>query len=280
MSYLEELDDVGHEYRRKQIDFNAYEHYKQIFQYFLTKKYDIKDLFTSVQREYPYYQYNTLTIMKDTDVNNIIVFLNRYLNEVTCKVCFFIDSNSKHFNHRFHTSLLIYNPETRILEHFDSNGIDKYGYYEKFKSIIEGLIDITFINSASVNSLTEYNDKKKLHRSLNKISSIVMGKEFPGFCQLWSLFIYELVNKYQDMTTTEIISCIYLYLRGRKYINACYRARNIIRGYFESLLYDNEIESEELSSYNPTYVLNDIRLNRIIQEWMENKSIDIYIDEN
>lgn len=277
---LEILNEIGYEYRKIKIDYEALDHYKQIFQYLLIKKYDINQLFISYQENSESINYNTIVINDKINIEKITSFLQRYFDTVDNVVCIFIDIQSKTCERSFHTTLLIFRPNVRTLEHFDSNGMNSFGYHDIFDIIVSKLNNLTYINSVTVNDLVKYeNDKDKSIRSLNFLSTMVTYKLFPGYCQLWSLFLYELIYIFKDKTTTEILKEIYSYLRGRKIKEAALISKNIIRGYYEQLVENNnEITLEILSTYNPTYIINDIELKNKIEEYMNERTIDVYVD--
>lgn len=282
------LETLGYNNRFVDTQYMCYEHYKQLFHYSLIKQYNIDQVFLNTDRPYGYNRYNSLLITGDTNVSYTGDFLFGIFKKVKTPICIFIDFKSLKIPNYYHTTLLIYRPENKTIEHFDSNGIFKFGnisiFYEIMDRIIENDLSIRFIDSKKVSALENYSDSEARARGLNVVCGMV-GKKDIGWCQIWSLFVYEMINKFPEYNTRNIMILLYSQFKGKKFKDAGFKALNIIRGYYRILLgrlnlYLSEIgvqiTNEILTEYNPNFVINDKKVDNMITEFLDDKIIGIY----
>ena len=287
---IEFLEDVGYNNRLIKTGYLCYEHYKHIFHYGLVKHYDIYSIFESDLHKDLYYRYNSIIIDDDTNIEFQVNRLSHLFIKSKNVICIFIDIRSRKERGSLHTTLLIYRPLLKRIEHFDSCGVAMYGCVDIFIEIINRIIELNpeliYVSSKILSSLDQYEDRKARSRSLNVICGVVGNRDFAGWCQIWSLFMYEMVYRYPNSTTTEIILTIYAYFKGHTYKEAGYIAYNIIRGYYRILLgrinlelkeNDLHLNSELLEDFDPIYVTTDFQLLELIERDM---SYRIFIRES
>lgn len=275
---IEFLETTGYVNRKIKTGYLCYEHYKQIFQYSLIKFYNINSVYKTDLYKDLYYRYNSIMIDLNINIEEISQYLIHIFSNTTENVCFFIDIRNKDSFRNVHTTLLIYRPLTKSLEHFDSSGVSSYGYIELFNEIIQNILTniegCIFIPSKTLCSLDEYTDELANVRSLNFICGYVRTPNFHGWCQIWSLFMYEMIFKYSNLSSIEIIKIIYSYLKGNRIKDAGYIANSIIRGYYRIILgrtnlflnhHSLWINSEVLKDFDPSYVLTDRKLIDVIE---------------
>lgn len=284
------LENIGYNNRLIKTGYLCYEHYKHIFHYGLVKHYDIYSIFESDLYKDLYYRYNSIIIDENTNVELQINKLSHLFKNSKDVLCIFIDIRNSKERMSLHTTLLIYRPDSKRIEHFDSCGVTIHGYIDTFMEIIHGILeinsDLVYISSKTLSSLDKYGDREARGRSLNIICGIVGNKDILGWCQIWSLFIYEMIYRYPYLGTSEIISIIYLYFKGHIYKEAGYMAYNIIRGYYRIILGRTNsdlklnglfLNSELLEDFNPKYVIADGKLVELIESDM---SFRIFIRES
>ena len=114
------LEEIGYNNRKINTNYLCYEHYKQIFHYSLVKYYNVKTIFFSKKYNDLYNQYNSIVINENTNVEKLSDFLVNLFNSVKDTCCIFIDIKSRKNNYSYHTTLLIYRPLLKSIEHFDS----------------------------------------------------------------------------------------------------------------------------------------------------------------
>jgi hypothetical protein len=283
------LEEIGYDSRDISTQYMCYEHYKQIFHFALVKFYNVKTIFTSRQIDKGYNTYNSIMLDNKTDPDIIFKFLYDLFELVKEKddpICIFCDIQSIKYENSYHTTLLIFRPKLKQLEHFDSNGIANYGHIEKLYQVVNSLksviFELKFIESKEINGLIKYSDGEAYARGLNVVCGISMNKSFAGWCQIWSLMVYELVFKYPNKNTIEIISDIYKYLKGIKFREASIKAINIIKGFYRILLgrvnfmispFDLSISNKILTEWYPLYIISDKKLSTIIETEMHPRNI-------
>lgn len=276
------LEKVGYENRKIKTNYACYEHYKHIFHYSIVKEYDIYSIFQSDSYGNNYDRYNSIIIDSNTDIERWVNYLTDLFIKSEEIICIFMDIRSIDVNSSFHTTLLIYRPHTKTIEHFDSCGVLMYGYSNILIGIINGILSeiegSVYISSKTISSLDKYEDIQARRRGLNNICGIIGNKDFAGWCQIWSLFMYEMINRFPSISTEEIISSLYKNFKGLKFKEAGYKAYNIIRGFYRILLgrttniFKSEginLNSEILEEFNPKYVLDDLKLIESLNNDME-----------
>jgi hypothetical protein len=290
------LEEIGFDTKNISTKYMCYEHYKQIFHFSIVLHYNVKTIFISRSIQKGYNTHNSIMLNKDTkiiDVYRFMLDLLILIDDNDLPICIFCDIQSLKNENRYHTTLLIYRPKIKTLEHFDSNGIAIYGHIEKLYEVVnmlkEQLKDLIFIDSKTINGLNQYDDHEAYARGLNVVCGISINKSFTGWCQIWSLMIYELVNKYPDMTTTDIIKCIYLNLNGTSTKNSLLKT-NMIKGFYRILLgrtnkilenVNIKLTNTILKEWYPLYIKSDKKLSELMQSEMEERSIitsNIYFD--
>uniref|UniRef100_A0A6C0BE09 Ubiquitin-like protease family profile domain-containing protein n=1 Tax=viral metagenome TaxID=1070528 RepID=A0A6C0BE09_9ZZZZ len=279
---LNQLGEDGYINRKVENKYQAFEHYKQIFHFSLVKNFGIDTLFLDNSENRPYSQYNCISIK---DSSNIDVLTSKFLNiinSVDDTICIFLDFQSLRFKNNWHTTLLIYRPQKNCIEHYDPNGAFNFGDVVKFDNLIENLKvlkDLIFISSLQLHSFNMFNKEYSRNRSLNNICNL-HNKDHPGWCQIWSLFIYEMIVRYPKMTTKQIIDTIFMSLKGIKNKEVSIKVLNIINGYYillilraNEIITDNSLKLsfDSLAEFNSEYVINDIKMNRLIEEYMRDK---------
>ena len=288
---LVQLEYDGYTTRRTKHNYKPYEHYKHIFHFSLAETYNIKTIFSNESDDDQYIKYNSLSITKDTNIDKFTDNLFKILLTVHDDICIFLDTETDEENGIWHTTLLIYRRNRNILEHYDPNGIfvskkdDGIRNILIFNEIIDKLKTkdetLIFVPSVVLHSFNELKVDYSCSRSINSLCKVV-NKSHPGWCQMWSIFIYEMVNRYKSMRTRDIISIIYKSLKGGTYREAAYKAINIIKGYyFLSLHRTNKYIKDDslkisnimISDYDPEYIVNDIKLEKLIESNMEERSI-------
>lgn len=288
---LDFLEILGYNNRKIDTKYMCYEYYKQLFQYSLIRQYNIEQVFLNDDTKFEYNRYNSLIILGNTDVDYTVDFLLKIFYKVIDPICIFIDFKSIKIPNLYHTTLLIYRPEDKLLEHFDGNGIFRFGNVTVFNEIISKITEadpsITFIDSKNLSSLECYSDNEARARGLNVVCGMV-GKRNIGWCQIWSLFIYEMINKFPMYNTTAIIRILYSQFKGKNFQEAGFKALNIIRGYYRILLgrlnlfledINVKITNDILTEYNPRYVINDRKVEEMITNNLLDKIIEVYENE-
>ena len=288
LDLINQLEIFGYDNRKVRNNYKAYDHYKQIFHFSLVKEYNIGSIFRNDQIPQDFYQYNSIRITKDSDIDSLVFLIYSNIIHTREVLCFFVDFQGIKNKYNWHTTLLIYRPDSKLLEHYDSNGIHRHGDIDKFSQIIEILKDriegLVFVSSVVLHSFTELEIDYACSRSINRICGLV-DKSNPGWCQIWSLFMYEMIVKYPHMRTKDFINILYNSLKGGSLGNAAYKALNIIKGYYIILVYRTNtfiedrrihISFETLECFDPIHVINDIALKKLIDDTMCNRLLSIF----
>lgn len=257
--------------------------YRIIFHYCVVKTHDVKTIFRDNSIEY---SYNTIRLDGDSNLDNITAMLFKIMMVETKTTCIFFDFKSKTDDRMWHTTLLIYRPDMNRLEHYDPNGVYKYGYTESFQTLIENLKSLNtcliFVSSKELHGFEEFDDSFAMSRSLNHICSIY-DINTEGWCQIWSLFVYDIVNRYPDIPTKSLLNELFSYLKGpvekkNKYGKSAMIALHIIHGFYiylisriNSLHPEINLSYSILNSYDPLYTYSDRKLNNLIEEEMEQR---------
>lgn len=287
IDFLEELGVKNNEIVNK---YTYSDYHKHIFHYSLIKKYDINNIFLTLRNDYLLYnRFNNIVINNDTNVKNTALLIVDLFSKINGICCIFIDLQHKINFKRYHTTLLIYRKNIGKIEHFDPNGIARYGNIDKLNEIIAYILNkipfTTFTNSKKLCGLESYDDKQAYSRGINIISNI-RRKLVPGRCQIITVLIYELIYKYYYLSTEAIISNIYDKLKGLSFREAGIKVNNILNGFYIILLnrlnlYLNPLGihsiNQIMNEYNPRYVIQDMILNDIINEEIIPRVIVEYI---
>lgn len=280
---ISNIYEIGYSQKNNKTNYQAFEHYRKIFHFTIVTINNIKELFSSkIKNDYTHY--NRILLPIDRSIKDEAEFISAYLKLVTKTTCFLVDNRHITDEHIWHETLFIYRPELNQLEHYDPNGISIFGDRGIFETFI-GIIlkdnpNMTFIPSVVLQSFENEDIFKS--KSLNLLSSLTKGKDsVDGWCQIWSLIIYDLVIRYDKLSTKKIIKSIYDFLRSSnngkkvKVKEAAFKAFYIIRGYF--FLYIDltndclqeqflEIDAEILESFDLYYVKSDVRLYEFIDK--------------
>ncbi len=257
--------------------------YRNIFHYGIVKLHDIKTIFYNNSTEYPY---NTIKLDKDSNSDTITKMLFKIIMSVSKTTCIFFDVKCENEDNFWHTTLLIYRPDSNRLEHYDPNAVFNYSYVKIFETIIENLklmnTGLIFIPSKELHGFEEFDDEFAKTRSLNFICTI-HDDVTVGWCQLWSLFVYDIVNRYPDIPTKSLLNELFLYLKGtpekkNKYYQSAMIALRIIHGFYiylisriNSLHPEVNLSYSSLNSYDPLYVYSSRKLYMYIENEMEDR---------
>lgn len=281
------LNNTGYELKGKKIEYTSGEQYKHLFLYKIIKQYDLNQLFQYGNCEnynYSHKKYNTITITDETndeDISNLIEMIYKYLSNVTSKVCFIVEMQC--YNNIYHDTLLVYEPFNKLLEYFDPNARSRYFNSSKFDKIIDSLKEkipfLQYINSKKLYGYENKSDREALLKSFNRLSSHVTRNN-EGWCQMWTIFIFELVFRYPFLTTSEIVKNVIGIYKGIHVKNVMLYFKNIIRSYLyisnydiNKILeeYDLHISIEDMAFYNTVYVKNDIKISQIIEDELSSR---------
>lgn len=287
--------NVGYNNRSRKTKYNSTIHYRKIFQYTIYKSLGFQKIFTVVDENVKYANRIQLFFeITEEECEHIINFLTQFLNKCDDVTSIFIDTQSGKSIFIWHTTLLIYRPNLKTLEHFDSQCVYKSGNVEVFDKIINSIChnnNLTYINSFESFPDVVKKFSKPSYVSLNFmcfLSGNYDGSD--GWCQMWSLYIMYLVHKYKTLTLREILDKIYEYIRTDKSGNSVERkirysfiAFNIIRGFFYRLLdMTNSIlnpyfhlDVDILIQFDTRYVVNDIRLFKYIDRELRHYVVDL-----
>lgn len=274
------LEDLGTKTRKIGVRYLSYDHYKHIFHYGLLKQYPGMEFFSNYIEGRPYISYNNIIINHKTNVLNTAMFLCDIFSLVKDKICIFVDIQGSERRNRYHTTLLIYRKLENVLEYFDSNGVGGYGFTFKLKEIVDIVLEkmngLKIVKSKELNGLTGFSNIEASRRSLNGISNISKPKSVGGWCQIWSLFLYELIYKYPNETTKDLIRVLYSIFDFFKNKTPSVVLNNLIKGYYRiiigkiNLVLSKEdlpnlyITSEILTEYKPNLVINDRNMENVI----------------
>lgn len=284
------LINLGYNTRKIGFKYLSYDHYKHIFHFSLACWYNEYNIFTNLIMTRPYYSYNNIMINNHTNIQNTARFLIDMFNLTKDTLCIFVDIRDKDNSNRHHTTLLIYRKNINTIEYFDSNGIGGYGYTFKLKKIMDIVVKefpgITSIKSKELNGLESYSISEASIRSLNALCGISKSASIGGWCQIWSLFIYEMICKFPKEKTKYIIQVVYSMFKDYNYKDASLILNNLMRGFYRIILGRTNmilreikgnnslhIKAEILSEYSPDYVVNDIELENVINNEMLPRSL-------
>lgn len=280
------LKDFGKSFNKHGIRYTSRNHYKHIFHYALVKYYGISEIFINDISKRRYFSYNNILIDGETDIQGNTNFMIDLFNKCTRTICIFIDIRSIRNDNKFHTTLLIYRKEINTIEYFDSNGTSGYGYTYKLKNIMDNVLDaipgIKFIKSKDLNGLSSYDNFEATMRSLNGISTISRSKNISGWCQIWALLLCELIYKYPNETTSNILSVLYKAFKNEECDDKLesYMLNNLLKGFFSVSIMrlkfilskvegkNLHIDPDVLTDYNPHVVINDDDIESEIEETM------------
>lgn len=235
------LEDLGYKTRKIGTSYLTYGYYKHIFHFALCHHYDDHNIFKNDIGMREYVPYNSLLIDENVNVENTAKFLIDLFNKIEGTLCIFIDIHSKDPVEKVgHTTLLIYRKNLNRIEYFDSNGVGIYGYSDILKNIIDIVIfafpGITLMKSKEINGLSEYSIAEASARSLNGRCGISKPKSIEGWCQMWSLLLYELIRKYPEMETKYIIRVLYSTFDNKNYVDASVSLNNLMKGFYRIII--------------------------------------------
>lgn len=277
------LTDLGYNTRKIEFTYLSYDHYKHIFHFALVKHFGVSQIFSNYITPRNYVSFNNIMINAMTDVKNTSEFLTDIFKMTRDIICIFVDLHSSKQDNKYHTTLLIYRKKENTIEYFDSNGAGGYGFTFKLRDIIDIVIsnftDMKLIKSKELNGLEQYSNPEACARGLNNICGISRAKSVSGWCQIWSLFIYELIVKYPQNNTKYIIQVVYSLFKDRNYKESSVILNNMLKGFyriiigrtnmiFRSINSQLHIKAEILSEYNPAYVIQDREMDSLIYTQM------------
>uniref|UniRef100_A0A6C0AEV1 Uncharacterized protein n=1 Tax=viral metagenome TaxID=1070528 RepID=A0A6C0AEV1_9ZZZZ len=194
-------------------DYNANNIFMSLYTFYFHLKYD-----TQIFKEDPFFinidNINFIKPLSNYLNNNDLVFINLFI------------PNLKHNN------LLIYRKNKNILEHYEPNGVLDI----KNQNIIDYKIEM-FVKSLN-KFLPELKIVKsfKLHGFLNNkecygLQSCSQGHNSEkGYCQIWCYLLTDLILKFPNISTEEII----LHLDDKNYQRKKFQKhlKEIIRGFY------------------------------------------------
>lgn len=288
--------DIGYNNRSRKTKYNSTIHYRKIFQYTIYKTLGFQKLFTVLDENVKYANRIQLFFeTSDTECEYIITFLSEFLNNCDNITSIFIDTQSSQSIFIWHTTLLIYRPHLKILEHFDSQCIYKSGNVNIFNRIINSVCtnnNLTYISSFDSHPEVVRNFARPSYVSLNFMCFLSGNYDgIDGWCQMWSLYIMYLIHKYKELSLSQVLERIYSYIRTDTSGNSVERKTrysfitfNIIRGFFYRLLdMTNSIlnpyfhlDVDILIQFDTRYVVNDIRLFNYIDHKLRHYIINEY----
>lgn len=282
------LKDLGYRTRKIGFKYLSYDHYKHIFHFSLVCWYNDNNIFTNHIMSRPYPSYNNIMINESTNIQNTANFLTDIFSTIQGVLCIFVDIRNSDNSNKYHTTLLIYRKNQNIIEYFDSNGIGSYGYTYRLKEITDIVISrfpgMVLIKSKELNGLETYSNPEARARSLNGLCGISKAASIFGWCQIWSLFMYEMIFKFPNENTKHIIQVVYSIFKNHNYKDSSVILNNLIKGFYRIILgrtnivlknitNDGElyIHADILSEYQPEYVINDMNLEFVINNQMSSR---------
>lgn len=281
-NYLSFLTNLGENTRSERIKYSQYEHYKQLFQYCIIKEYNIERIFFNTDF---HYQYNTILVtLNKENIDKMCTVITHFIRNTNDIACIFVDIKWLFGKYGYHTTLLIYNPHLNEITHFDPNG----PVNEKNKHLLYLLkkvefmnFHIKFISSDESFPIKKDTPEEKSARAMNNVACLVRKSE-GGWCQIFSLLLYELSHKYPSLSTTSILKHIYEDYIGKTFKIAANGFYNLIRGFYIHMYNKLDyylskkgfnISKEMLDDYNPQYVVSDIKIQASIYEELKDKII-------
>ena len=251
----------------KTVIYSAYGSYNTIFQYIIYKRNQLKNLFRLTNK------INSINVHVDQDNFDLFTFICRYMldSKDEISVCFInIFGDNEHEISTAHTVLLIFRKSIQTLEYYDPNActstkieivIDKI--YEIFDSIIP---EMDFTSSLELHG---DNIEQYLKHNLNSFSSSVNKNETDGWCQMWCLFLFDMITYYPHITTKDILSMIFIRIDNKNNREMRVEVNSIIRGYFVTIFEEtkNDLENESiffdmnsLSKFDHKFLYSDRKL--------------------
>lgn len=255
------LEDLGYKTRKIGTSYLSRGYYKHIFHFTLCHYYDDYNIFKNDIGEREYIPYNSLLIDENVNITNTARFIVDLFKMVNGTLCMFIDILSKDPNRKVgHTTLLIYRKDMNKIEYFDSNGVAGYGYSDKLKEIINIVMSvipgITLVRSRELNGLEKYSIPEANARSLNARCGISSPKSVGGWCQMWSLLLYELIRKYPREDTKNIIQVIYKLFENKNYVDASTLLNNLMKGFYRIIIGRTNIILRDLTEKGVKWTRN------------------------
>lgn len=291
IDFIDRLEYDGIDHNKIKTEYMSYEYYKQIFHFSMTVAFKNRSIFKNelIYDNYP--QYNTIHLTPETKIDDFYNNIYKIITLTESNVYFFMDVRHPKESNKWHTTLLIYDFSSKELEHYDPNTVFRYGYVSLFLKCIdmltENILGFSYISSSELHSRKHksFEDLKKISEeenndirsnSLNWICGIKNNESY-GWCQIWSLFMYEMKLRY-NTSTSVIIDIIYSKIRNLDVSISHSKAYNIIRGYYNLLLNRTNfiIDSRSLSvspsslkEFYPKYVTSDKKLVDLIVKKMD-----------
>jgi hypothetical protein len=282
--------DLGYSRKKEKTNYHGYDYYRKIFHFTIVMTNNIYGLFSSKSNK-GHVHYNRLLLPVNGSVKEEAEFISEYLKRVSTTTCFVVDNRHLTDEYMWHETLFIYRPDINQLEHYDPNGAALFGDRGIFETFVGIILNdnpgMNFLPSVVIQSF-EHDDIFTIKlKSLNTLCSLTRSEDSEdGWCQIWSLIIYDLVTRYDMLSTKEIIKTIYEFLKtdgngGRvKIKDAAFKALFIIRGYFYSFIeltndcIDNkslEIDAGILDGFNLDYIVTDVKLYDFIDSELDKR---------
>ncbi len=194
-----------------------------LYSYWFYKKYNTK--LTNL-----FYFYVSSDFFKNEDfISNLAKYLINKENDIIC-----LPLGHNLVNQVGHITLFIYRKKLNVIEHYDPNGETSYlNFYIKDK--VDYLISILRDYLPSFNYkpsyiLHRYKKFDKTFRYMGLQTYASGSRSESGYCQIWSYFINNLIFKFPEMSTRDILDT----LEGEEIkINKIRkRLKEIIRGFY------------------------------------------------
>lgn len=263
-------------------NYIGYDAYKHIFHYGLSYQYNITDIFQSYANR-GYDIYNNIVLRDDSNINTHLDLLIKLFESTDDKMCIFVDLANKK-NTGYHTILLIYRKENNIMEVFDPNGITSAFYRSRLRDLLNGILDqmkdLNVIGSSALHGFKNHKIEDAHYMSLNYYSSSY-DSNF-GWCQIWSLLIYEMIYKFPEKTTTEIVNLFYSHLKDYNIDDYSKILNYIVKGYcrinlgrinmiLKKMDFWFIVNSNFMNEYDPLENNDDAFMENLITDEMEVK---------
>lgn len=199
--------------------------------------------------------------LKESDKNTICMFF----------ICPGYDSSNNHIGN--HVNLIIYRRNLNTLEQYDPNGYTdsnitsvniRLKIQEIHKLLSKIIVELKFVPSWEVHGSKTIN--------VNGVQQLSVRGKY-GYCQIWCALLFELILKYENMSTTEILN--YIDDKNFSGITMKRRLKQIALGFYYNVM-NRVIKMENIASENNN--LESLYTDTNIKKNMEN--ISLYLGED
>lgn len=237
-----------------------------VFSYHFACIHDLEFFFTPTNGSC----YNSICLNNDTrtwDLDNLVINIQETPLPVSI---YFVAHDINGDKNMGHITILIFVKNKNTIYHYDSNGeethieeflvdsgVEKCFLGNKLKQLLnKKLPEILFVSSKEIHDVDdcitrEYDDNTSYIVGFNPDTKL--GENENGYCQIWSLFMMNMVLKFQNVDIRDIINEIYI---NRWEFDGDNFAAKLIRGFY---LDSFRKIRDNLKQFNKTVSIRDIQ---------------------